>query len=58
MVRAIVGTMLKVGKRGISLSEFEAIILSKDRINAGAAVSPYGLYLAEIGYDDRLKKLI
>src|SRR5687768_14158846 len=45
MVRAIVGTLLDVGSGKITVSEFQAIINSKDRKRAGANVPPYGLYL-------------
>ena len=50
MVRAIVGTLLEVGMGRISLSEFEQIILSKNRKNAGRAVPAEGLFLMEVNY--------
>ncbi|RYU93505.1 tRNA pseudouridine(38-40) synthase TruA [Emticicia agri] len=50
MVRAIVGTMLEVGTGKLSLSGFEAIILSKSRQKAGRAVPAEGLTLVEVGY--------
>ena len=50
MVRAIVGTLLEVGMGRISLSEFEQIILSKDRKKAGRAVPAEGLFLMEVNY--------
>ena len=50
MVRAIVGTLLDVGSGKISVSDFQAIIKSKDRKQAGANVPPYGLYLTKVKY--------
>ena len=51
MVRAIVGTLVYVGLRKITLEEFNAIILSKDRDKAGFSVPAHGLYLTKIDYD-------
>lgn len=50
MVRAIVGTMIEVGSKRMSLEQFEQVILSKDRRKAGRAVPPEGLILVEVGY--------
>jgi tRNA pseudouridine38-40 synthase len=50
MVRAIVGTLLQVGLGKLSLVQFEAIILSKNRNNAGASVPAQGLSLCEVCY--------
>jgi tRNA pseudouridine38-40 synthase len=50
MVRAIVGTLLEVGRGKISVSDFEQIILSKDRKKAGRAVPAEGLFLMEVNY--------
>lgn len=58
MVRAIVGTMLKVGEGNISVSEFEQIILKKDRIYAKAAAPPEGLFLTKVRYPDGLLQLL
>lgn len=52
MVRAIVGTLLRVGKHEIDLAGFEQIILSKDRKNAGFSVAANGLFLTEVGYKE------
>lgn len=51
MVRAIVGTLIKVGLQKISISDFNTIIESKDRSEAGFSVPAHGLYLTEIEYD-------
>lgn len=50
MVRAIVGTMIEIGAGRLSLGDFEQIIVSKNRNNAGRAVPPEGLTLVEVGY--------
>lgn len=51
MVRAIVGTMINIGSGKVSLQEFEKIIESKDRNQAGFSVPAHGLYLTKIDYD-------
>lgn len=56
MVRALVGTMLDVGKGKISVSEFQEIVLSKSRNRAGENVPACGLYLLEVGYPEGLKE--
>jgi len=50
MVRAIVGTLIEVGKKQISLAQFKQIIEAKNRSNAGLSVPAHGLYLAKIEY--------
>jgi tRNA pseudouridine38-40 synthase len=50
MVRAIVGTLLEVGKGKMSIDEFKAVLNSKDRRNAGPSVPAKGLYLTTIQY--------
>ncbi|MDO5607345.1 MAG: tRNA pseudouridine(38-40) synthase TruA [Capnocytophaga sp.] len=51
MVRAIVGTLLEVGLGKLSLADFERIIESKNRSNAGASVPACGLFLVEVAYE-------
>lgn len=51
MVRAIVGTLLDVGLGKITVDDFEKIILSEDRSNAGLSVPAKGLFLTAIKYD-------
>lgn len=51
MVRAIVGTLLDVGRGKLELNEFEAIIISKNRKNAAAQAPACGLFLTEVGYN-------
>ena len=50
MVRAIVGTLVDVGKHKITQEDFRHIILSKDRSNAGLSVPAKGLFLTKIIY--------
>ncbi len=52
MVRAIVGTMLSVGQGKLSMNDFERIILSKDRKQAGASAPAHGLYLTKVDYPE------
>ena len=51
MVRAIVGTLINVGLHKITIAEFNAVIDSKNRSEAGFSVPAHGLYLTEIKYD-------
>lgn len=50
MVRAVVGTMLEVGRGKLTINEFREIIERKDRGAAGASAPPQGLFLTHIGY--------
>lgn len=52
MVRAIVGTMLEIGQGDLSIADFENVILSRNRSNAGKSVPARGLYLSDIKYPD------
>lgn len=54
MVRAIVGTLLDVGKQKISLPQLRQIIESKNRSNAGYSVPAKGLFLENIDYPKHL----
>lgn len=54
MVRGLVGTMLRVGRGKLSLSEFRTVIESKDCTRADFAVPPQGLFLMQVNYPDRL----
>lgn len=50
MVRAIIGTLIMVGKREIAPDEVRNIIESKNRSKAGTSVPACGLYLTEVRY--------
>jgi len=50
MVRAIVGTLLEVGKGKLNVEEFRQIIERQDRGAAGASAPAHGLFLTNIEY--------
>jgi tRNA pseudouridine38-40 synthase len=50
MVRAIVGTLVEVGKKKMTLDEFKSIIKEKNRSSAGTSAPAKGLYLVKIEY--------
>ena len=50
MVRAIVGTLFKVGRGELSEADFVDIIESKNRKNAGMSAPAEGLYLVDVSY--------
>lgn len=50
MVRAIVGTMIDIGRHKLSIEELRNVILSKDRSEAGYSVPAKGLFLENIEY--------
>lgn len=52
MVRAIVGTMMQVGKGKITVDEFCRIIEKKNRCQAGDSVPAQALFLEDVGYPD------
>ena len=54
MVRAIVGTLIRVGKGEISEQEFEKIIDAKNRSLAGFSVPAEGLFLTHVEYPDSI----
>jgi len=54
MVRAIVGTLIEVGKNKISVDDFNNIIIQRDRAKAGFSVPACGLYLLNVEYSKRI----
>jgi tRNA pseudouridine38-40 synthase len=50
MVRAIVGTLLNVGRLKTSREKFKEIIESKDRSEGGFSVPAHGLFLHQVEY--------
>jgi tRNA pseudouridine38-40 synthase len=50
MVRAIIGTLVEVGKGKMSAMEFRKILESKDRKKAGPTAPAHGLFLKEVKY--------
>ena len=57
MVRAMVGTLLKVGQLEMSLDDFVAVIESRDRTKAGASVKAKGLFLSKVDYPEEIFKV-
>ena len=54
MVRAIVGTMVDIGFGKTELTDFEEIILAKDRCKAGKSAPAKGLFLVDIEYPEEI----
>lgn len=52
MVRAIVGTMVDIGKGKLTVDDFCRIIESKDRSAAGSSAPACGLYLMKVEYKE------
>ncbi len=50
MVRAVVGTLIEVGKKRITPEDVKSIIEAKDRSKAGFSVPANGLFLEKIKY--------
>ncbi len=50
MVRAVVGTLVDVGRGKLSEADFAEIIRAKDRSAAGTSMPPHALYLHNIKY--------
>lgn len=56
MVRAIVGTLLQVGRGKLTIEDFQAIILQKNRCKAGDSAPAHALFLEEVRYSEKLIK--
>ncbi|WMJ72471.1 tRNA pseudouridine(38-40) synthase TruA [Cytophagaceae bacterium ABcell3] len=54
MVRAVGGTLIDVGLGKISISDFEKVILARDRKQAGSALPPHGLFLCKVAYPEEI----
>ena len=54
MVRAVVGSLLDVGSGKTSVKDFQKIIDSQNRKNAGMNVPPEGLYLTNVKYPKKI----
>lgn len=52
MVRAVVGTLMEVGRGRMSLDELRRVVEACDRCAAGESVPAYGLYLVDVRYGD------
>lgn len=58
MVRAIVGTMIKVGRNQLSVDDFRAIIEARDRGKAGSSAPAKGLFLTDIRYPEPFNSML
>jgi tRNA pseudouridine38-40 synthase len=56
MVRAIVGTLVEVGRGKLSVADVQNILDSKNRCEAGQSVPAHGLFLTRIEYPALLQK--
>jgi tRNA pseudouridine38-40 synthase len=54
MVRAIVGTLLELGRNKMGLNDLKTIIESKNRSKAGISVPAKGLFLVNVKYPDHI----
>ena len=54
MVRAIVGTLLEVGKKKVDIQRFVMMIEAHDRSKAGPSAPPQGLYLVDVKYPEEI----
>lgn len=50
MVRAVVGTLVEVGRGKMSVEEFRKVIDRRDRCAAGTSMPPHALYLWQVTY--------
>ena len=56
MVRAIIGTLVEVGRGRMSVDDLVDIMASRDRGRAGMNAPPHGLMLWNVRYEDRKQK--
>lgn len=54
MVRAVVGTLIEVGRHRINIEDFQQIVLSGSRSAAGESMPANALFLEEVCYDVEL----
>lgn len=54
MVRAIVGTLLEVGRGKLTVEGLRQVIEVKDRCQAGTSVPGHALFLVDVAYPDEL----
>lgn len=54
MVRAVVGTLVEVGRGKLTIEGFRKVIENKDRCSAGSSVPGHALFLVDVGYPEDL----
>jgi tRNA pseudouridine38-40 synthase len=52
MVRALTATMLKIGRKTLTINDFKTIIEAKDCRAASFAVPAHGLFLISVNYTE------
>lgn len=57
MVRAIVGTLVAVGKEKITLADFKEVLKSRERSRAGTSAPAQGLSLTAVTYPENLSNV-
>lgn len=57
MVRAIVGTLVEVGRNNITIEQFGQILNSRNRSEAGQSVPAHGLFLTAVYYPQHVIQL-
>ena len=50
MVRAVVGTLIEVGRHRMTLEQFDQVIASGSRSNAGESMPGNALFLEDVRY--------
>ncbi|MDE5982543.1 MAG: tRNA pseudouridine(38-40) synthase TruA, partial [Duncaniella sp.] len=50
MVRAVVGTLVEVGRGKMTVDEFARVIDARDRCAAGTSMPPQALFLWDVTY--------
>lgn len=54
MVRAVVGTLLEVGRHKMTVAQFRQVIESMDRCKAGSSAPANALFLVDVSYPETL----
>ena len=54
MVRAVVGTLLDVGRGKLTAEDFRSVIAGRDRSLAGSSAPPQGLFLSRVTYPETI----
>lgn len=54
MVRAVVGTLVDVGRGKLSVSDFKQVVAQKDRCAAGESMPGNALFLVHVAYPDNV----
>ena len=55
MVRAVVGTLVEVGRQRLTLQQFQQVVASHSRSQAGESMPAHALFLVDISYPEIIK---